>query len=73
MQALEDKYWDQLEALAQKQSGPDAVETLVAPLISGSKVPSDRQKQYVQRLSYGLRHYYMRRYYSSGSSETFEE
>lgn len=64
---------NKLEELARKQSGPDAVEALVAPLISGLRVPPDRQKQYIQRLSYGLRHYFVRRYYSSSSSEALEE
>jgi glyoxylase-like metal-dependent hydrolase (beta-lactamase superfamily II) len=62
-----------LEALAQKQSNPDAVEALVAPLITSLKIPAARQKQYAQRLAYGLRHYYVRHYLSSGSSDPFDE
>lgn len=64
---------NQLEALAKKQASPDEVETLVAPFIANLKAPAHRQKQYAQRLAYGLRHYYLRCYTSSGSSEPFEE
>jgi glyoxylase-like metal-dependent hydrolase (beta-lactamase superfamily II) len=64
---------EKLEGLAQKQASSDAVEALVAPLMSGFKAPADRQRQYSQRLSYGLRHYYARHYNASGSYESFEE
>lgn len=65
--------YEKLEALAQKQAGLDAVETLVQSLMSGTKVSVERQKQYVQRLAYGLRHYYARHYLPSGSPDFIEE
>lgn len=62
-----------LEHLAQKQAAPEAVEALVQPLLSSIKVSGDRQKQSARRLSYGLRHYYMRRYHPSTNLENDEE
>jgi cyclase len=64
---------EKLEALAQKQAGPDAVESLIQPLMSTVKAPAEKQKQYVQRLAYGIRHYFERHYRPSGSSELEEE
>ena len=64
---------EKLEVLAQKQAGPDAVEGLIQPLMATVKAPAEKQKQYVQRLAYGLRHYFARHYRSSGNSELDEE
>jgi len=63
----------ELESLAKKQSGADAVESLVGPLVVGLKMPGQRQKQYAQRMAYGLRQYYTRFYLSSGNSDSFDE
>ena len=43
-----------------KQANPAAVEKLVASLTTWFKAPAFRQKQYAQRLRYGLLHYNMR-------------
>ena len=51
-----------LEKLAAKKALPEAVESLVTPLLSGFKAPSNRQHQYARRLRYGLYHYYVRHY-----------
>jgi len=51
-----------LDKLAAKKSPPEALDNLIAPLLSGFKIPSHRQRQYTQRLHYGLYHYYMRHY-----------
>lgn len=64
---------EKLEALAAQQAGVETVESLIQPALAGIKVPSDRQKQAVQRLVYGLRHYYARHYRAAGSSEPEEE
>jgi glyoxylase-like metal-dependent hydrolase (beta-lactamase superfamily II) len=64
---------EQLEELAQKHSGPDAVESLIQPLMTGIKVPAEKQKQYFQRLAHGLRHYYARHYRSTGTADESEE
>jgi cyclase len=64
---------EQLEALAQKQAGPDAVESLIQPLMATIKAPAERQKQYIQRLAHGLKHYYARHYRTSGNIDESEE
>ncbi|MCX6078630.1 MAG: hypothetical protein NTW32_03770 [Chloroflexi bacterium] len=63
----------QLEALAQKQAGPDAIENLIQPLLASMKTPAERQRQFFQRLAHGLRHYYVRHYRSSGIVDESEE
>ncbi len=62
-----------LDALAKSSSSPDAVETLMPILSASFNASADRQKQYHQRLAYGLRHYFIRHYRSSGASENDEE
>jgi glyoxylase-like metal-dependent hydrolase (beta-lactamase superfamily II) len=52
-----------LEKLSKKKQKPDMTESLVQPLSSKFKAPSARQKQYSQRLRYGLKHYYARHYH----------
>lgn len=64
---------EKLEFLANRQANTDEIEALVTPLMTELKIPADRQKQYAQRLSYGLRHYYTRHYNSSSGADTFEE
>lgn len=64
---------NELEAFSNRQARPDAVESLVEPFITGLKAPSNRQKQYAQRLAYGLRQYYLRHYLSSNAPEFFDE
>lgn len=64
---------EQLEALAKKQAGPDAIQSLIRPLMATIKAPAERQKQYFQRLAHGLRHYYVRHYRSSGTPDESEE
>ncbi len=51
-----------LDKLAEKKSPPEEIEKLIGPLLSGFKIPNDRQRQYAQRLRYGLNQYYMRHY-----------
>ena len=63
----------QLEALAQRQAGTDAVENLILPLMTAIKAPAERQKIYIQRLAHGLKHYYSRHYRSSGNIDESEE
>jgi glyoxylase-like metal-dependent hydrolase (beta-lactamase superfamily II) len=64
---------EQLEALAQRQAGPDAVESLIQPFMATIKAPAEHQKQYIQRLAHGLRHYYVRHYRASASIDESEE
>ena len=47
----------ELEKITTKKPNPAAAEKLVASLLTWFKAPSARQKQYAQRLRYGLLHY----------------
>jgi glyoxylase-like metal-dependent hydrolase (beta-lactamase superfamily II) len=65
--------YQKLELLSKSVIGPDTVESLI-PALSGAVVaPVERQKQYFQRLSYGLRHYFARHYRTTGNAENDEE
>jgi glyoxylase-like metal-dependent hydrolase (beta-lactamase superfamily II) len=54
---------DRLEKLSARNAAPEATEKLVEGLLGGYKVPTTRQKNFAQRLRYGLRHYYIRHYH----------
>ena len=58
-----------LEKLSKRKQKPDMTESLVQPLVSKFKVPAARQKQFSERLRYGLRHYYARHYQTSPKDE----
>jgi glyoxylase-like metal-dependent hydrolase (beta-lactamase superfamily II) len=58
-----------LEKLSNRKQKPDLTESLIQPLVSKFKAPTARQKQFNQRLRYGLRHYYTRHYQSSNNNE----
>jgi glyoxylase-like metal-dependent hydrolase (beta-lactamase superfamily II) len=60
---------DKLEKMARRESSPDATEKLIEPFLTGFKSSAARHKQYVQRLRYGLRHYYSRHYRMGSSAE----
>lgn len=62
-----------LETLAQKRAGLEALETMAQQLLATIKTPADRQKQYARRLIYGLRHYYIRRYHPTNVVDVGEE
>lgn len=62
-----------LEVLGGNQAGPDSVETLLPGILAKIKPPAEKLKQYTQRLRYGLRHYYLRRYYPSSNPDVDEE
>lgn len=57
-----------LEKFSQKKQKVDLDGNLIQQLLSNFKVPSARQKQYAQRLRYGLKHYYARHYQSDNSN-----
>jgi len=61
-----------LDKLAAKHAGPEAVESLIPPLLALIKAPAARNKQYGQRLRFGLRHYYARHYHRTEDSESEE-
>lgn len=58
-----------LEKLTKKKQVGDMMESLIPSLLSNFKASAARQKQYAQRLRYGLKHYYNKHYQSSDSSE----
>ena len=58
--------------MAAKHASPEAVETLIPALLASIKAPASRNKQYSQRLRFGLRHYYARHYHRTEDSESEE-
>lgn len=60
---------DKLDKMTGKKLVPAATEKLVEKILSGFKAPAARQKQYGQRLRYGLQHYYARHYHSAHHEE----
>jgi len=61
-----------LEKLANKSAAPEATEKLINNLLALTKTPAARQKQFAQRLRYGLRHYYTRHYHPSKGGDDEE-
>ncbi|HXF84724.1 MAG TPA: MBL fold metallo-hydrolase [Anaerolineales bacterium] len=60
------KILDKIEKLGKKRStSPNATDKLADQLLKEFKAPAAKQKQYAQRLRYGLRHYYARHYLSA--------
>ncbi len=53
---------DRLEAMAEQKVDPEQTESLIPELLSGMEILPNRQEQYVQRLRWGLFHYYSRHY-----------
>lgn len=56
---------DRVEKLGSKKSPPATVDKLADQLLKDFRAPAARQKQYAQRLRYGLNHYYARHYFAS--------
>ena len=61
-----------MEKLAQKNSGPEALESLIAPLLAHFKTTASQHQKYAQRLRYGLGHYYSRHYHTASSAANEE-
>ncbi len=55
---------DRLNKMTGKKPNPAVVEKLVASLLTWFKAPAARQKQFAQRLRYGLLHYNARQYHT---------
>ncbi|MBN8656831.1 MAG: hypothetical protein J0M11_13930 [Anaerolineae bacterium] len=55
---------DKLNKSTSKKPNPAAVEKMVTSLLTWFKAPAARQKQFAQRLRYGLLHYNARQYHS---------
>lgn len=60
---------DRLEKMAARNAAPEATEKLMDGLLGSYKVPASRQKHFIQRLRYGLHHYYVRHYHPSNGSD----
>jgi cyclase len=60
---------DKLEKMAHRGSHPEATEKLIEPFLGSFKSSAARHKQYVQRMRYGLRHYYARHYHLGSAAE----
>ncbi len=58
-----------LENLSNRKQKPDMTESLVQPLASKFKASAARQKQFSERLRYGLQHYYTRHYQTDTKDE----
>lgn len=56
---------DKLNKITAKKPNPTVVEKLVASLLTWFKAPAARQKQFAQRLRYGLLHYNARQNHSA--------
>lgn len=63
-----DSLMTKLEKLAQKKSGPEALENLIVPLLNPFKISSGLQGKYTRRLRYGLSHYYSRHYHPTSNA-----
>jgi cyclase len=53
---------EKLEKMAGQGKSPDSTEKLIEPFLANFKSSAARHKQYIQRMRYGLRHYYTRHY-----------
>jgi glyoxylase-like metal-dependent hydrolase (beta-lactamase superfamily II) len=60
---------DKLDKKAVKKQSPAAVEKMVTSLLTKFKAPAARQKQYAQRLRYGLLHYNSRQHHNSNQMD----
>jgi cyclase len=56
---------DRLEKMGKKKTTTVVTDKLADQLLKSFKAPAARQRQYLQRLRYGLRHYYGRHYQPS--------
>lgn len=57
-----------LDKITSKKPNPAAIEKMVASLLTWFKAPAARQKQFAQRLRYGLLHYNSRPSHASGQT-----
>ena len=56
------RIYDKVDKLAKKKPANPATDKLADSILKDFKAPSARQRQYLQRLRYGLLHYYTRHY-----------
>ena len=65
------RIYDKIDKLGKKKPANPATDKLAEQILKDFKAPAARQKQYLQRLRYGLNHYYIRHYLPS--RHTLEE
>jgi glyoxylase-like metal-dependent hydrolase (beta-lactamase superfamily II) len=53
---------DKIEKLGKKKPAAPATDKMADQILKEFKAPSARQRQYLQRLRYGLHHYYIRHF-----------
>jgi hypothetical protein len=63
---------DRIEKLGKKKPAVPATDKLAEQLLKDFKVPAARQRQYLNRLRYGLHHYYVR-HFLPASKQIMEE
>ena len=63
---------DRVDRLGKKKPAVPATEKLAEQLLKDFKIPVARQRQYFNRLRYGLQHYYVR-HYLPASKQIMEE
>lgn len=56
---------DRIEKIGKKKNTANVTDKLADQLLKSFKAPAARQRQYLQRLRYGLRHYYVHHYQPS--------
>jgi glyoxylase-like metal-dependent hydrolase (beta-lactamase superfamily II) len=61
-----------LDKFAAKHAALQTVEPLIQPVLASIRAPAARQKQYGQRLRYGLQRYYSRHYHRIEGTESEE-
>lgn len=59
------RIYDKVDKLAKKKPANPATDKLADAVLKDFKAPAARQRQYLQRLRYGLQHYYARHYLPS--------
>lgn len=62
-----------VEAIGKTPEGMNEIEAIIPGLVARLNAPADRLKQYTQRLRYGLRQYYLRRYHPASNIDSEEE
>ena len=66
------RIYDRMDKLGKKKPAAPATDKLAEQLLKDFKIPVARQRQYLNRLRYGLQHYYIR-HYLPASKQIMEE
>ena len=66
------RIYDRIEKLGKKKPAVPATDKLAEQLLKDFKAPAARHRQYLNRLRYGLQHYYVR-HFLPASKQIMEE